>query len=164
MPSVLSHHWPWRGVIEEYREFLPVSEDTPVVTLLEGGTPLIESRAIGPSLPGRIRLLLKYEGVNPTGSFKDRGMTMAITKAKEEGDEAAATLFHEIAEVEEKHHERYVKLADRLEQGNLLSGQSEETEWKCLNCGYIHKGSEAPHVCPVCKKPQGWYMQIGFVR
>ncbi len=85
MPSVLSHHWPWRGVIEEYREFLPVSEDTPVVTLLEGGTPLIESRAIGPSLPGRIRLLLKYEGVNPTGSFKDRGMTMAITKAKEEG-------------------------------------------------------------------------------
>jgi rubrerythrin len=85
-------------------------------------------------------------------------------KAKEEGDEAAATLFHEIAEVEEKHHERYVKLADRLEQGNLLSGQSEETEWKCLNCGYIHKGSEAPHICPVCKKPQGWYMQIGFVR
>jgi len=85
-------------------------------------------------------------------------------KAKEEGDEAAATLFREIAEVEERHHERYVKLADRLEQGNLLSGQSEETEWKCLNCGYIHKGSEAPHVCPVCKKPQGWYMQIGFVR
>ncbi|MCD6351336.1 MAG: threonine synthase [Armatimonadetes bacterium] len=85
MSRLPTHTLPWRGVIEEYREFLPVSDETPVVTLLEGGTPLIESRAIGPSLPGCIRLLFKYEGVNPTGSFKDRGMTMAISKAKEEG-------------------------------------------------------------------------------
>ena len=77
--------WPWRGVIEEYREFLPVSDETPVVTLLEGGTPLVPSRAIGPSLPGRLRLFFKYEGLNPTGSFKDRGMCMAISKAKEAG-------------------------------------------------------------------------------
>ncbi len=83
--NVKAHRWPWRGVIREYAEFLPVTDATPVVTLLEGGTPLLESRAIGPSLPGKIRLMFKYEGLNPTGSFKDRGMTVAISKAKEEG-------------------------------------------------------------------------------
>ncbi len=75
----------WRGVIEEYREYLPVTDETPVVTLLEGGTPLIESTAIAPGLPGKLRIFFKYEGLNPTGSFKDRGMTMAITKALETG-------------------------------------------------------------------------------
>ncbi len=75
----------WRGVIEEYQDFLPVTDKTPRVTLLEGNTPLIPSRSIGPSLPGRIQLYFKYEGVNPTGSFKDRGMTMAVAKAQEEG-------------------------------------------------------------------------------
>jgi len=75
----------WHGVIEAYRQYLPVSDETPVVTLLEGDTPLIRSRHIGPSLPGNIQLYFKYEGTNPTGSFKDRGMTMAISKAKEEG-------------------------------------------------------------------------------
>ena len=76
----------WRGVIEEYREFLPVTADTPVVTLLEGGTPLLEA----PRLSARVgaRVLLKIEGANPTGSFKDRGMTMAISKAVEEGAKA----------------------------------------------------------------------------
>ena len=77
----------WRGVIEEYRDFLPVSEATPVVTLLEGGTPLLA----GPAALGARRareVLLKLEGANPTGSFKDRGMTMAISKAAEEGAEA----------------------------------------------------------------------------
>ena len=73
----------WRGVIEEYREFLPVSADTPVVTLLEGGTPLIHARNLSKRLG--LEVHLKYEGVNPTGSFKDRGMTMAISKAVEEG-------------------------------------------------------------------------------
>ncbi len=81
----MSTHTPWRGVIEEYRDFLPVTEDTPVVTLLEGGTPLIESLNIAKRLPGNLRLFFKYEGMNPTGSFKDRGMTMAVTKAVEEG-------------------------------------------------------------------------------
>jgi threonine synthase len=76
----------WSGVIESYRSFLPVSSDTPVVTLLEGGTPLLEA----PRLSARIgaRVLLKLEGQNPTGSFKDRGMTMAISKALEEGAKA----------------------------------------------------------------------------
>src|ERR1700722_749758 len=76
----------WRGVIETYRDLLPVTSDTPVVTLLEGGTPLLEA----PRLSARVgaRVLLKLEGQNPTGSFKDRGMTMAISKALEEGAKA----------------------------------------------------------------------------
>ena len=73
----------WRGVIEEYREHLPVSDATPVVTLLEGNTPLIRARSLSEKLS--LNLYLKYEGVNPTGSFKDRGMTMAISKALEDG-------------------------------------------------------------------------------
>jgi threonine synthase len=76
----------WSGVIEEYRSLLPVTADTPVVTLLEGGTPLLDA----PRLSARVgaRVLLKLEGQNPTGSFKDRGMTLAITKALEEGAKA----------------------------------------------------------------------------
>ncbi len=71
----------WKGVIEHYRDFLPVNDKTPVVTLLEGHTPLIHS----PDLSRRtgLKVYLKFEGMNPTGSFKDRGMTMAISKAKE---------------------------------------------------------------------------------
>lgn len=83
--------------------------------------------------------------------------------AEEEGNDAAAKLFKEIAEVEEKHEERYNILADLLEAGKLYQ-TDEEIEWKCLNCGYIHKGTSAPDTCPVCKKPQEWYMGIGIVR
>ncbi len=76
----------WRGVIEEYREFLPVTGKTPVVTLLEGGTPLVPA----PRLSERVgaQVWLKVEGANPTGSFKDRGMTMAMSMALEEGAKA----------------------------------------------------------------------------
>jgi threonine synthase len=76
----------WRGVIEEYRGLLPVTEETPVVTLLEGGTPLL----FAPRLSERVgaSVYLKIEGANPTGSFKDRGMTVAISKAVEEGAKA----------------------------------------------------------------------------
>jgi len=80
----------WKGIIEAYREYLPVSEKTPVVSLHEGNTPLIKadnlSKAIAPDK--NLQIYLKYEGLNPTGSFKDRGMTMAISKAKEEGKTA----------------------------------------------------------------------------
>jgi threonine synthase len=76
----------WRGVIEEYREFLPVTDDTPVVTLLEGGTPLIRANGLSERLQAEV--WLKFEGLNPTGSFKDRGMTLAITKAVEDGAKA----------------------------------------------------------------------------
>jgi threonine synthase len=76
----------WRGVIEEYRERLPVSGATPVVTLCEGGTPLVRSESL--SAETGCEVWLKYEGANPTGSFKDRGMTLAISKAVEEGSKA----------------------------------------------------------------------------
>jgi len=79
-----TRHWPhWRGVIEEYRDHLPVSEATPIITLLEGNTPLVRAGNLSQRLG--LELYLKYEGANPTGSFKDRGMTVAISKALEEG-------------------------------------------------------------------------------
>ena len=77
----------YKGVIERYRKFLPVSDDTKIITLLEGNTPLIPSVNISKMFPG-YEIYFKYEGLNPTGSFKDRGMTMAITKAVEEGNKA----------------------------------------------------------------------------
>jgi rubrerythrin len=83
--------------------------------------------------------------------------------AREEGEEEIATLFKEISEVEEKHAQRYSLLADRLEKGILFKTE-EEIEWKCLNCGYIHKGTSAPQKCPLCKKPQGYYMALKMVR
>ncbi len=76
----------WRGIVEEYRDRLPVNENTPVVTLQEGGTPLLPATRVS-ELTG-CEVLLKVEGLNPTGSFKDRGMTMAITKAAEDGAKA----------------------------------------------------------------------------
>lgn len=73
----------YEGLIKKYREFLPVSDKTPIVSLNEGNTPLIKSDHLS-GLVG-LNVYVKYEGLNPTGSFKDRGMTMAITKAKEKG-------------------------------------------------------------------------------
>ncbi len=72
-----------QGIIERYREFLPVSEKTPIVSLHEGNTPLILSDDLTAKIG--LKVYLKYEGLNPTASFKDRGMTMAISKAKEKG-------------------------------------------------------------------------------
>ncbi|MBU2495521.1 MAG: threonine synthase [Candidatus Omnitrophota bacterium] len=76
----------YKGVIERYRDYLPVSSNTPVISLLEGNTPLIPSVSLGKKLG--LRLYFKFEGVNPTGSFKDRGMTMAVSKAVEAGNTA----------------------------------------------------------------------------
>ena len=78
----------YKGLIEKYRKYLPVSDKTPVITLHEGDTPLIPARNLAKEIgfPGTI--YFKYEGLNPTGSFKDRGMTMAVSKAVEEGSKA----------------------------------------------------------------------------
>ncbi|MHB8339916.1 MAG: threonine synthase [Mycobacteriales bacterium] len=73
----------WRGVVEEYREWLPVTPETPVVTLREGGTPLLPAAWL--SERTGCEVYLKVEGDNPTGSFKDRGMTMALSAAVEQG-------------------------------------------------------------------------------
>jgi threonine synthase len=75
----------WRGLIEEYKEYLPVTENTPLLTLNEGNTPLIRLDHL--SKEWGIDLYVKTEGTNPTGSFKDRGMVMAVAKAKEEGSD-----------------------------------------------------------------------------
>jgi threonine synthase len=74
-----------RGVIDRYREFLPVSDSTPIVSLGEGGTPLIFSPHLSAIVGRGCEVYLKYEGLNPTCSFKDRGMTVAVSKALERG-------------------------------------------------------------------------------
>jgi threonine synthase len=78
----------WRGVIEEYRGFLPVSDKTPIVSLFEGNTPLVPAPRLAEATDARMQIYLKCEGFNPTGSFKDRGMTVAISKALETGSRA----------------------------------------------------------------------------
>ena len=80
----------WQGLVEEFKDYLPVNEDTPKLTLNEGHTPLIHCANISEMLD--IDLYVKYEGANPTGSFKDRGMVMAVTKAKEQGKKVVAIL------------------------------------------------------------------------
>lgn len=83
-PTQLKH---WHGVIEEYRQYLPVTDATPVISLNEGGTPLVPAPNFVENIGGKFELYLKYEGLNPTCSFKDRGMTLAISKAVERGAE-----------------------------------------------------------------------------
>ncbi len=78
----------WNGIIHAYREYLPVTAQTPVVTLHEGNTPLIKAANLAARCGLDIELYFKYDGANPTGSFKDRGMTMALSKAIEEGSKA----------------------------------------------------------------------------
>jgi threonine synthase len=75
----------WKGLVEEYKAYLPVTETTPVVTLNEGNTPLISVQNLADHLGISAKWYVKFEGLNPTGSFKDRGMCMAVTKAKEDG-------------------------------------------------------------------------------
>jgi threonine synthase len=78
----------WRGVIEQYRKYLPVTDKTPVVSLCEGNTPLIHAYNLEKIIGGDLKIWLKYEGLNPTASFKDRGMTMAVSMAVERGAKA----------------------------------------------------------------------------
>jgi len=78
----------WPGLINAYKSYLPVTKKTPIITLKEGNTPLIFSESLSELIGNNTKVYLKYDGLNPTGSFKDRGMTMAISKAKEEGCEA----------------------------------------------------------------------------
>ena len=81
-------HQNWQGLIDGYSRWLPVSDRTPVVSLCEGATPLVPAPALSARLGRGIKVHLKVDGLNPTGSFKDRGMTMAVSKAKEAGAEA----------------------------------------------------------------------------
>ena len=78
----------YTGLIEHYRDRMPVTADTRVISLGEGNTPLIRLENIPGMIGKNVELYVKYEGLNPTGSFKDRGMTMAVTRAVEEGSKA----------------------------------------------------------------------------
>ena len=78
----------WKGIIREYPDFFKFSNDNNVVTILEGNTPLIPAPRLAEKINPQISIFLKYEGLNPTGSFKDRGMTMAVSRAIEAGSKA----------------------------------------------------------------------------
>jgi threonine synthase len=91
----------WRGVIEEYRDRLPVSPSTPVVSLCEGGTPLVYACTISEMLNNEV--WLKFEGANPTGSFKDRGMTMAISKRQRKDRKQLSVLRPETLRLVQRH-------------------------------------------------------------
>jgi len=84
----MSYFKQWPGLIQAYEKWLPITKKTPRITLQEGGTPLLELKYINELIGKNVKVYAKYDGLNPTGSFKDRGMTMAISKAKESGCEA----------------------------------------------------------------------------
>ena len=84
----MSYFKQWPGLIQAYEKWLPITKKTPIITLQEGGTPLLELKYINELIGKNVKVYAKYDGLNPTGSFKDRGMTMAISKAKESGCEA----------------------------------------------------------------------------
>lgn len=79
--------------------------------------------------------------------------------AKKEGFHEIATLFTEVAEVEEAHEKRYRKLLERVKSGAVFN-RPETTKWHCRNCGYIHEGKEAPEVCPACAHPRAFYQVL----
>lgn len=76
--------------------------------------------------------------------------------AREEGFNDIANFFHEVAEVEEEHEKRYLKLAENVKQGVVFK-RDEPVRWMCRNCGYVHEGTEAPKVCPSCAHPQSYF-------
>ncbi len=76
--------------------------------------------------------------------------------AREEGFEEIADVFREIGEVEEEHEKRFLALLKNIEEGKVFK-RDEEVKWKCRNCGYVHKGKEAPEECPACAHPQAYY-------
>ena len=76
--------------------------------------------------------------------------------AKQEGFPQVAVVFTEIAEVEEQHEERYLKLLENVKSGKVFE-KDEVVEWRCRNCGYVHKGKSAPKTCPACRHPQAYY-------
>lgn len=77
-------------------------------------------------------------------------------EAREEGFDQIATLFEGVAEIEKEHEERYRKLLANINENSVFSKEN-EVSWKCANCGYIHTGTEAPEVCPVCAHPKSYF-------
>jgi rubrerythrin len=84
-------------------------------------------------------------------------------QAQADSEDKATKLFGALKEVEAKHEERYIIIARKLDDKTLYDSTT-ELEWKCLNCGYIHKGTKPPTVCPLCKKPFTWYEGLGVLK
>ena len=82
------------------------------------------------------------------------------SEAREEGFEALAALFERVASIEKMHEERYKEYRQKILDGKAFSSESEETEWICLNCGYVVKGKNPPPMCPTCQKPQAYFKKI----
>ena len=80
--------------------------------------------------------------------------------AREEGFEDIALVFESIAVAEKQHEKRYLNLADNIDSGKVFR-KNEPTVWRCMNCGYIHEGTEAPGVCPACAHPQAHFEVLG---
>jgi len=123
---------------------------------LEGGTSSINADAsfpLGIISDTKTNLLQAAKGENEEWTH----MYPEYAKiAREEGFEAIAKVFEEIAKVEKNHEERYIKLAKNIEEGKVFK-KDKVVKWKCNNCGYIHEGNEAPEKCPACAHPQGYF-------
>ena len=83
-------------------------------------------------------------------------------KAREEGFDQIAAVFHQIAEVEKIHGDRFGRFAQLLKEGRLFVSDVEE-EWMCLNCGFVFRGTKAPEICPVCRHDQGYFIRFSLV-
>ena len=100
--------------------------------------------------------LLRAAEHNEHEEFADVYQAFGNT-AREEGFPEAASAFHQIAEIEHIHEQRFAKLAEMLESGSWYQPKT-TSRWMCTNCGYIHEGNQAPPVCPVCRHEQGYFI------
>lgn len=116
---------------------------------IDGGYPV----DIDPEMTKLLRMAQHNELEEYGDVYKNFGDT-----AKQEGFTAIGNLFHNIAEIEKTHADRFAHFAQLLENGQLFVSE-QETGWMCLNCGYIYTGKEAPKVCPVCQHPQGYFIR-----
>lgn len=116
---------------------------------IDGGYPV----DIDPEMTKLLRMAQHNELEEYGDVYKNFGDT-----AKQEGFEVIGNLFHNIAEIEKTHADRFEHFARLLENGQLFVSE-QETGWMCLNCGYIYNGKEAPKVCPVCQHPQGYFIR-----
>ena len=116
---------------------------------IDGGYPV----DINPEMAKLLRMAQHNELEEYGDVYKNFGDT-----AKQEGFEVIGDLFHNIAEIEKTHADRFEHFARLLENGQLFVSE-QETGWMCLNCGYIYNGKEAPKVCPVCQHPQGYFIR-----
>ena len=122
---------------------------------LEGGT--VEIKAGYPAgVVADTMTNLREAAAGEREEWSDLYSNFAST-AEEEGFKDIAALFRMVAKVETQHEQRYLRLLERLTNGQEFSSDNDEEEWQCIHCGYVHKGKSAPKRCPVCGKEQGYF-------